>query len=279
MPHRATRLASPWPEAKDGLPLVMGIVNVTPDSFSDGGFFAQAERAITHGRELAEQGASILDIGGESTRPGANVISATVEIARVLPVVSALAERGDMPPISIDTYKSETAAAALRAGARIVNDVWGLMADPKMADVVAENEAGLCIMHNRETKDEAIDIVSDIEDFFGRSLEKARKSGIPDERIALDPGIGFGKTFEQNIAALRSLPRLKRFGRALLVGLSRKSMLGLLTDRPVNQRLAGSLAGGLAVWLAGADILRVHDVIETMDALRVFAALKQGSSE
>jgi dihydropteroate synthase len=276
MPNHASRLASPWPEAKDGLPLVMGIVNVTPDSFFDGGHFAQSEKAVAHGRELAEQGASILDIGGESTRPGASAISAAIEIARILPVVSALAEREDMPPISIDTYKSETAAAAIRAGATIVNDVWGLMADPKMADIVAEHGAGLCIMHNREAKDETLDIVADIEDFFGRSLEKARQSGIPDHRIVLDPGIGFGKTFEQNIAILRSLPRLKRFGRALLVGISRKSMLGLLTDRPVNQRLAGSLAGGLAAWITGADILRVHDVPETIDALRVFSALRPG---
>lgn len=266
-------LVAPWPRRSDGRALLMGIVNVTPDSFSDGGFFSQAEAAIRHAETLVEEGADIIDIGGESTRPGASFVAASEELARVLPVISAVHERVPRTPISIDTYKSETAAVALRAGASIVNDVWGLQRDPLMADIVAAAGAGLVIMHNRETRDENLDIVADMERFFAHSLELARKAGIPADRIALDPGIGFGKTLEQNLAAIRAIPRLKAIGHAVLLGVSRKSYLGLLTNRAVNERLAGTIASAMIGLDLGADILRVHDVAPHTDALAVRQAL------
>lgn len=251
----------------------MGIVNVTPDSFSDGGFFSQAESAISQAEALIEEGADIIDIGGESTRPGASFITAAEEMARVLPVISALRDKNNRTPISIDTYKSETAAAALRAGASIVNDVWGLQYDPQMAEVVAAAGAGLVIMHNREMRDENLDIVADMERFFARSLDLAQQAGIPAGRIALDPGVGFGKTLEQNLAVIRAIPRLKAAGYAVLLGASRKSFLGLITNRPVTERLAGTLASGMIGLDLGADILRVHDVGPHVDLLAIRQAL------
>ncbi|MBN8532843.1 MAG: dihydropteroate synthase [Rhizobiales bacterium] len=268
-----TPLAAPWPRRSDGRALLMGIVNVTPDSFSDGGFFSQAEAAIRHAESLIEDGADVIDIGGESTRPGSTFVPASEEMARVLPVISALHDQGIRVPISIDTYKSETAAAALRAGASIVNDVWGLQRDPLMAETVAASGAGLVIMHNRDMRDESLDIITDMERFFARSLELAAKAGIPVDRIALDPGIGFGKTLEQNLAAIRSIPRLKAMGHAVLLGVSRKSYLGLLTNRAVNERLAGTIASAMIGLDLGADILRVHDIAPHVDALAVRQAL------
>jgi dihydropteroate synthase len=251
----------------------MGILNVTPDSFSDGGFFAQSEAAIRHAEEMAQEGADILDIGGESTRPGAQAVSATEELARVVPVLTALRERRFTTPVSIDTYKAETAKVALEAGASIVNDVWGLQRDAKMAGVVAEAGAGLVVMHNRETKDETLDIAEDMLRFFEHSLGLARAAGIPEDRIALDPGIGFGKTLDQNLAAIRAIPRLKAMGFAVLLGVSRKSFLGLVTNRPVTDRLAGSITAGMIGLDLGADILRVHDIAPHLDLLKVRAAL------
>jgi len=251
----------------------MGILNVTPDSFSDGGFFAQSGAAIRHAEDMVQEGADILDIGGESTRPGAQPISPREEIARVVPVLMALQDRHFTTPISIDTYKAETAKAALAAGAVIVNDVWGLQHDPAMASVVAEAGAGLVIMHNRLIKDENIDIADDMERFFERSLALARKAGIPENRIALDPGIGFGKTLDQNLDAIRAIPRLRAMGRPVLLGVSRKSFLGFITNRPVTERLAGSLAAAMLGVELGADILRVHDIGPHIDALTVRAAL------
>lgn len=266
-------LAAPWPRRTDGRALVMGIVNVTPDSFSDGGFFSQAEAAIRHAESMIEEGADIIDVGGESTRPGASFVDAAEEMARVLPVISDLHDKALRTPISIDTYKSETAAAALRAGASIVNDVWGLQRDPLMADVVAAAGAGLVIMHNRDARDENLDIVADMERFFANSLDLARKAGIPTERIALDPGIGFGKTLAQNLAAIRAIPRLRAMGHAVLLGVSRKSYLGLLTNRPVTERLAGTIASAMIGLDLGADILRVHDVAPHIDALAIRQAM------
>lgn len=266
-------LASPWPRRPDGRALVMGIVNVTPDSFSDGGYFAQAEAAIRHAEAMIDEGVDVLDIGGESTRPGSTYVEASEEMARVLPVISALRDRGFSTPISIDTYKSETAAKALAAGARIVNDVWGLQHDPRMAEVVAEAGAGLVIMHNRAQRDETLDIVADMTRFFEHSLTLASKAGIAAKRIALDPGIGFGKTLEQNLAAIRAIPRLKALGHTVLLGVSRKSYLGLITNRAVHERLPGTIASAMIGLDLGADILRVHDVGPHIDALAVRQAL------
>lgn len=269
-----SQLAPPWPRRPEGRVLVMGILNVTPDSFFDGGFFAQSEAAIRHAEEMAIEGADILDIGGESTRPGAQPITPAEEIGRVVPVLKALRERHFETPISIDTYKSQTARAALAAGATIVNDVWALQHDPAMAHIVADAGAGLVMMHNRAVKDESLDIVEDMKRYFDRSLGIARMAGIPENRIALDPGVGFGKTLDQNLLAIRAIPELKAMGLPVLLGVSRKSFLGLLTNRPVMERLSGSVAAAMLGVDLGADILRVHDIGPHLDALTVRAALR-----
>ncbi|GJD85033.1 Dihydropteroate synthase [Methylobacterium haplocladii] len=259
--------------------LVMGILNVTPDSFSDGGKFEKPEAALAQADALAADGAALVDIGGESTRPGHVPVSAEDEQARVVPVIAALAGRLSVP-ISIDTYKASTAAAALKAGAAIVNDVWGLQRDPDIARVAADHGAPVIAMHNRETVDPAIDIVADMLAFFERSLSIARRAGIPNSAIALDPGIGFGKSWEQHLAALRRLPEIKALGFPLLVGVSRKSLLGRLHDTQTDpsERLFGSIAAHVLAGTLGADILRVHDVRPHVEALRVVDAVMRPES-
>lgn len=267
-------LAPPWPKRRDGCPLLMGIVNVTPDSFSDGGHFACHDQATAHARLLEAEGADILDIGGESTRPGYDAVPAEEEMRRVLPVISALIAEAPRRCISIDTYKSETARAALAAGARVVNDVWGLERDPAIVEVVAEAGAGLVIMHNRAERDASLDIVADMAHAFEKALARAHVAGIPLDRIAIDPGIGFGKTRPQEVAAIRAIPLLRReFGCAVLLGVSRKSMLGIITGRPVTERLHATIAANCFGMLAEADILRVHDIAAHRDAALVMATL------
>lgn len=254
----------------------MGIVNVTPDSFSDGGRFDALDTALTHARLLAAEGADILDIGGESTRPGAAEVNAEEEMRRVLPVIEALHAENPALVLSIDTYKAQVAQQACAAGARIINDVWGLQRDPAMPRVAAETGAGVVIMHNRAQKDEELDILDDMKAFFARSLTLADQAGVARGRLALDPGIGFGKTLDQNLAAIRALPVLRaEFGCAVLLGVSRKSFLGLLTGRAVGERLSGTLAAGAFGLLSGADVLRVHDVAAHRDAALVLAALAE----
>jgi dihydropteroate synthase len=257
-----------------GRPIVMGILNVTPDSFSDGGQFFDPQRAIAHARRMIAEGADILDIGAESTRPyvGATPVSSTEELRRLAPVLPALADLG--VPISIDTMKAEVAIAALAAGATIVNDVWGLQRDPAMARVVAEHSVPVVIMHNREAADAAIDIMADIRAFFSRSLDIAARAGIASENIVLDPGIGFGKTPEQSIIALARLTELKSFGLPLLVGASRKRFIDTVSPAPPDQRLGGSIASHLIAVLDGAAIVRTHDVAATVQALKVAAAIR-----
>lgn len=259
--------------------LVMGILNVTPDSFSDGGRFEGVEAARSQADALVAEGAALVDIGGESTRPGHTPVSAEEEQARILPVIRDLAPRFAVP-ISVDTYKASTADAALAAGARIVNDVWGLQREPDIARVAAAHGAPVMVMHNRETIDPAIDIVADMLRFFERSLDIARRAGIPDADIVLDPGIGFGKSWAQHLEALRRLPELKALGFPILVGVSRKSMLGRLHDaetKPVD-RLTGSLSSHVLAATLGADIVRVHDVAPHVDALRVVDAVMRTAS-
>jgi dihydropteroate synthase len=259
--------------------LVMGILNVTPDSFSDGGRFENVEAARSQADALVAEGAALVDIGGESTRPGHTPVSAEEEQARILPVIRDLAPRLAVP-ISVDTYKASTADAALAAGARIVNDVWGLQREPDIARVAAAHGAPVMVMHNRETIDPAIDIVADMLRFFERSLDIARRAGIPDADIVLDPGIGFGKSWAQHLEALRRLPELKALGFPVLVGVSRKSMLGRLHDaetKPVD-RLIGSLSSHVLAATLGADIVRVHDVAPHVDALRVVDAVMRTAS-
>ena len=254
-----------------GPTLVMGIVNVTPDSFSDGGRFADVEAAVFHGVRLVDEGAAILDVGGELTRPTAEPVAADVEKARVLPVVAALAA-GVAAPISIDTYKASVAAAAIEAGASIVNDVWGFQRDADMARVVAATGAAAVLMHNRAAVDPAIDIVADMLAFLSRSIDIALAAGVAEDKLWVDPGFGFGKTPEQNLIAVRRLGALKALGRPVLLGVSRKSTIGRVTGQTVAaDRLAGSIAAGLAGVAAGADVLRVHDVAPHIQALKSMA--------
>jgi len=256
------------------MPLLMAILNVTPDSFSDGGRFEGAAAAIARGRALAGEGADILDVGGESTRPGHTPVDAPTEIARVVPVIAALAP-GLGIPVSVDTSKAAVAAAAIAAGARMVNDVWGLQRDPEMAAVCADAGVDVVLMHNRAGIDPAIDIVEDMLAFLERSVGIARRAGIAEARITLDPGIGFAKTPAQSLAALRAVPQLKALGFPVLVGASRKAVIGHVTGRAAaGERLAGTLAAHLWAVRAGAYMLRVHDVAAHRDALAMWGALE-----
>jgi dihydropteroate synthase len=259
---------------KLGRPLVMGILNVTPDSFSDGGQFLDPARAVVHAGEMASQGADILDIGAESTRPygSAKPVAADDELARLAPVLPAAVNLG--LPVSIDTIKASVAAWALDQGAGIVNDVWGLQRDPDMAPLVAEHGVPVIVMHNRETADASLDIVADVVAYFSRSLEIAERAGIKRETIVLDPGIGFGKTPEQSIICIARLAEFKRFGLPLLVGASRKRFINSVTPSPPDERIGGSIASHLLAVKNGAAIVRVHDVAETVQALRVTAAIE-----
>ncbi len=255
--------------------LVMGILNVTPDSFSDGGRSAALSDAVANARRLVDEGADILDIGGESTRPGHTPVPAEEELRRVLPAVEALAE---LPvPISIDTQKASVAEAALQRGAAIVNDIWGLMGDPEMARVAAAYDAGVVAMHNRTNVDPAVDIVADIVAFFEQSLERAARAGIRPERMSLDPGIGFGKTFEQNLRALSALGEFVRLGFPILLGTSRKSLIGKVIETTPVERLPGTIASNVIGITAGCAIIRVHDVAAHVQAARVTEAILHAS--
>jgi dihydropteroate synthase len=257
-----------------GRPLVMGILNVTPDSFSDGGRFIDPARAIAHARDMAEQGADILDIGAESTRPygGATPVAANDEMARLVPVLPVVRKLG--LPVSIDTTKASVASWALDQGAGIVNDVWGLQHDPAMAPLVAARGVPVIVMHNREAADATIDIVAAAIAFFTHSLEIAERAGIARDKIVLDPGIGFGKTPEQSIVCIARLAEFKRFGLPLLIGASRKRFINSVTPSAPDQRLGGSIASHLEAVQKGAAIVRAHDVAETVQALRVAAAIE-----
>ena len=252
----------------------MGVVNVTPDSFSDGGRFLEPQRAIEHARQLTAAGADILDIGAESTRPygGAVAVSREEEWRRLAPVLPEIIALG--VPVSIDTMKASVASTALDAGASIVNDVWGLQRDPDMARAVAEHAVPVIIMHNRDAADPAIDIMADIVAFFGRSLEIAQRAGIARENVVLDPGIGFGKTPQQSITAIARLGELKSFGFPLLIGASRKRFIDSVSPAPPDQRIGGSIVSHLIAVENGAAIVRTHDVAETVQALRVAAAIR-----
>jgi dihydropteroate synthase len=259
--------------------LVMGILNVTPDSFSDGGRFQDLDAARSQAARLVEEGAALLDIGGESTRPGHVPVPAEEEQARVLPAIRLLGSALPVP-ISIDTYKASTAEVALKAGARIVNDVWGLQREPEIARVAAHHGAPVVVMHNRETIDPGLDIMDEMRAFFERSLTIARRAGIPDHDIVLDPGIGFGKSWEQHLEALRRLPELRALGFPLLVGVSRKSVLGRIHNAATApaDRLFGSIAAHVTAASLGADIVRVHDVRPHVEACQVVDAITRPAS-
>jgi len=256
-----------------GRPLVMGILNVTPDSFSDGGAFFDPDVAIRRAHRMAEDGADLIDVGAESTRPYGDAIAVPVEeeLRRLDRVVPAIVRLG--VPISIDTMKAEVARWALDAGASIANDVWGLQRDPTLVRLIAERGVPVIVMHNRERADPALDIMADIKAFFARSLDIADRAGIRREAIVLDPGIGFGKTPDQSMTAIARLAELQSFGQPLLVGASRKRFINQVTPAPPDRRLGGSIAAHLLAVRNGAAIIRAHDVAETVQALRVVAAI------
>jgi dihydropteroate synthase len=266
-------------------PLVMGIVNVTPDSFSDGGRFAAADRAIEHGLRLAAEEADFLDVGGESSRPGSRPVSPDEELGRVLPVIRGLVGRVNVP-ISVDTTKAEVARQALAAGAAIVNDITAGTGDPDMMAVVRDFRAGVVLMHMRGTpatmqqNPTYADVVAEVRDFLADRLRAWEAAGVPAERIAVDPGIGFGKTFDHNMALLRHLDLIAALRRPVLLGVSRKGFLGQITGRPLSERTVASVAAACYCAARGtAHVLRVHDVAATVDAAKVISVIAASADQ
>lgn len=237
---------------------IMGILNVTPDSFSDGGKWNEEDAALKHAQEMIEEGADIIDIGGESTRPGYTLLSDEEEIARVVPVIRAVKRRFDVP-VSVDTYKSRVARAALEAGADLVNDIWGLKYDKELAGVIAEYQAPCCLMHNRKEADYQ-NFMDDMLQDLRETISIAKTAGIKDENIILDPGVGFGKTYENNLEAINRLECMHELGYPILLGTSRKSVIGLTLDLPASERLEGTLATTVMGVMKKAAFVRVHDI-------------------
>lgn len=256
---------------------IMGILNVTPDSFSDGGRYYSPEAAVKHAREMVRDGADILDVGGESTRPGHEQITDDEEIARVVPVIEKLKAELDVP-ISVDTYKSKVAKAALEAGADLVNDIWGLKYDEQMAGLIAEYHAACCLMHNRQ-KAEYSHFVPEVLLDLEESVRLAKEAGIPDEHIMLDPGIGFGKTYEMNLEMLKNLASLQSLGYPVLLGTSRKSVIGLTLDLPADQREEGTLVTTVMGMMSGCSFVRVHDVKANYRAIKMTEAILRGHKD
>ena len=262
----------------------MGILNVTPDSFTDGGRHFDPEAAVERARTLVAEGADLIDVGGESTRPGAEPVDAEEEMRRVLPVIERLGDPAAAPLVSVDTSKAAVARAALEAGAHVVNDVTALRGDPDMAGVVAERGAGLVLMHMQGTprtmqrRPTYEDVIGDVAAFFEARRRHARRAGIADEQIVFDPGIGFGKTVGHNLELLRRLGEFARLGRPILVGPSRKSFIGTVLDLPVEERLEGTAAAVAAAVLAGAAIVRVHDVRAMRRVARLAEAIRRGEA-
>lgn len=250
---------------------IMGILNVTPDSFSDGGRFCTMDAALYHAQEMVRDGADILDVGGESTRPGHVQISDEEEIDRVVPVIEALKARFDTP-VSVDTYKSRVARAAVDAGADLVNDIWGLKYDEKMAEVIASSGVSCCLMHNRE-KAVYQDFLPDVIDDLRESLRLAEAAGIDKDKIILDPGIGFGKTYEMNLEMLKNLQDIRLLGYPVLLGTSRKSVIGLTLDLPADQREEGTLVTTVLGIESGISFVRVHDVRANRRAIQMTEAI------
>lgn len=258
---------------------VMGILNYTPDSFSDGGRFNHMDSALRHTEEMIKEGADIIDVGGESTRPGHIQISEEEEIARVVPVIRRIKENFDIP-VSIDTYKSSVADAAVSAGADLINDIWGCKYDKEIANVIAKRNVPCCLMHNRNLKEQPYgknmmeDILNDLRD----SIEIARQAGVRDEMIITDPGIGFGKTLEHNLITMNHLERFKELGYPVLLGTSRKSMIGLTLDLPCDERLEGTIATTVIGVMKGCAFIRVHDVLANKRAVMMTEAImKEGN--
>lgn len=252
--------------------LVMGILNVTPDSFSDGGSYNNVSQALNHAITMVKEGADMIDVGGESTRPGSDEVGEKEELKRVIPVIQEL-KRFINKPISIDTYKAAVAEAAIDAGANIINDVWGLQREPEIAKVAAKHNVPVIAMHNQSTTEYDKDIIESIIDFFKVSIDIALEAGISKEMIILDPGIGFGKTVEQNLEVMRRLDELQVLGYPILLGISRKSIIGKTLDLPTHDRLEGTLALNAIGIQMGAEIIRVHDVKENIKAAKMIDAV------
>jgi dihydropteroate synthase len=247
---------------------VMGIINVTPDSFSGDGLGTDVDRAVAQGLRMVREGADMLDVGGESTRPGHQPITGAEEIARTEAVVARLARDTDVP-ISIDTYKWEVASRAVAAGATMVNDIWGLTRSPELADLAANQSCALVLMHNQDGTDYAADLIEEIKRFLRVAIDRALRAGVPRERVLIDPGIGFGKTAEQNWVVMRRLQELRELEQPILIGTSRKSFIGKLLDLPAGERVEGTAATVTAAVLRGSDVVRVHDVREMTRVVRV----------
>jgi dihydropteroate synthase len=247
---------------------VMGIINVTPDSFSGDGVGSDVERAVAQGLRMVRDGADMLDVGGESTRPGHQPIGTDEEIARTEDVIARLVRETDVP-ISIDTYKLEVAQAGVAAGATILNDIWGLTRSPEIAELAAASHCALVLMHNQDGTEYAGEVMDEIKAFLHTSIDRALHAGVPRERVMIDPGIGFGKTAEQNWVVMRRLQELRELGQPILIGTSRKSFIGKLLDLPVDERMEGTAATVTAAVLRGADVVRVHDVLEMTRVARV----------
>lgn len=253
---------------------VMGILNVTPDSFSDGGKYNGMDRALAHAKQMIDEGAAIIDVGGESTRPGHVQITEDEEIARVTPVIERLKQEFAVP-VSIDTYKSRVAEAAIQAGAALVNDIWGLKYDPKMAGVIAKYDLACCLMHNRE-KAEYTDFLTDFMTDMEECVTLAKKAGISEDKIILDPGVGFGKTYEMNLEIIDKMECLNKIGYPVLLGTSRKSVIGLTLDLPVEEREEGTLVTTVYGVQKGCAFVRVHDVQKNLRAIRMTQAIMRG---
>lgn len=251
---------------------IMGILNVTPDSFSDGGSFDTMDKALFHAQQMIDEGAAIIDIGGESTHPGYTKISDEEEITRVVPVIERLKAEFDVP-LSLDTYKSRVAKAGIAAGIDLINDIWGLKYDVDMAEVIAQSGVSCCLMHNREKADYH-DFMREVRADLQETIDIAHRANIADGKIILDPGIGFGKTYEQNLIMLRNLRQLEKFGYPLLLGASRKSVIGNTLDLPVNERLEGTLVTTVMAVLQNYAFVRVHDVKENLRAIKMTEAIQ-----
>lgn len=250
---------------------VMGILNVTPDSFSDGGKFNRLDDALFHVEEMLKEGMDILDIGGESTRPGYTLLPDEEEIERVLPVIEAVKSRFDVP-VSLDTYKSKVAEAGIKAGVDLINDIWGLKYDPRIAEVIAKGKVPCVLMHNRKEADYQ-NFLEDVMVDLGESIELARKAGIADDRIILDPGVGFGKTYKHNLQIIKSLETLHQFGYPVLLGTSRKSVIGLTLDLPAQERVEGTLVTTVFGVQSRCAFVRVHDIKENVRAIKMTEAI------
>ena len=251
---------------------IMGILNVTPDSFSDGGKFNSVEEALKHATKMVEEGADIIDLGGESTRPGSNYVDVDEELKRVIPVIQKLKSELDTP-ISVDTYKARVAEESLKLGVEMINDVWALRKDKNMASVIAKYDAYVCIMHNQDNTEYDKDIMESIKEFLLESINIAIEAGIDKDKIILDPGIGFGKTYEQNLEVLKRLGELKTLGYPILLGTSRKSVIGNVLNVEPKERLEGTIATTVLGIRDGVDIVRVHDVKENLKAAKMADAI------